>query len=95
MTDDLLRLAERCEQASDDFQSHHELLREAYEEVFAPLDSFMRGSDDKRRIKFLRCLSAEASLDAAMTLYLRVPERVPSNPRLAAAEALRQRAEEA
>jgi hypothetical protein len=34
-----------------------------------------------------------ASLDAAMTLYLRLPERVPSNPRLAAAEALRQRAE--
>lgn len=36
-----------------------------------------------------------ASLDAAMTLYVCVPERVPSNPRLAAAEALRQRAEAA
>lgn len=36
-----------------------------------------------------------ASLDAAMTLYLRVPERVPSNPRLAAAEGLRQRADAA
>lgn len=36
-----------------------------------------------------------ASLDAAMTLYLRVPERVPSDPRLATAEALRQRAEAA
>ena len=36
-----------------------------------------------------------ASLDAALTLYIRVPERVPSDPRLAAAEALRQRAGEA
>lgn len=36
-----------------------------------------------------------ASLDAAMSLYLRVPERIPSNPCLAAAEALRQRAEDA
>jgi hypothetical protein len=36
-----------------------------------------------------------ASLDAAMTLYIRDPERDPSNPRLAAAEALRQRAEAA
>lgn len=34
-----------------------------------------------------------ASLDAAMTLYVEIPERVPSNPRLAAAEALRQRAD--
>ncbi|WP_420140186.1 hypothetical protein [Sphingomonas sp.] len=33
-----------------------------------------------------------ASLDAAMTLYVEVPERVPPNPRLATAEALRQRA---
>jgi hypothetical protein len=33
-----------------------------------------------------------ASIDAALTLYVCVPERVPSNPRLAAAEALRQRA---
>ena len=32
-----------------------------------------------------------ASLDAAMTLYIKTPDRVPSNPRLAAAEALRQR----
>lgn len=36
-----------------------------------------------------------ASIDAALTLYISVPERVPSNPRLATAEALRQRAEAA
>jgi hypothetical protein len=35
------------------------------------------------------------SLDAAMSLYLQVPERVPSDPRKAAAEALRQRADAA
>ncbi len=34
-----------------------------------------------------------SSVDAALSLYLRVPDRVPSNPRLAAAEALRQREE--
>ena len=34
-----------------------------------------------------------ASLDTAMTLYIRVPELVASNPRKAAASALRQRAE--
>lgn len=33
-----------------------------------------------------------ASLDTAMTLYLEVPERIPSDPRIATAEALRQRA---
>jgi len=33
-----------------------------------------------------------ASLDAAMSLYITIPERIPSNPRLATAEALRQRA---
>ncbi len=33
-----------------------------------------------------------ASIDAAMTLYVTVPDRVPSNPRAATAEALRQRA---
>lgn len=32
------------------------------------------------------------SLDAAMTLYVTVPARIPSNPRAATAEALRQRA---
>ena len=32
------------------------------------------------------------SLDAAMSLYITIPERIPSNPRLATAEALRQRA---
>jgi hypothetical protein len=42
-----------------------------------------------------RCPCFTASLDAAMTLYVRLPERVPSNPRLATAEALRQRAEAA
>lgn len=31
------------------------------------------------------------SIDAALTLYLRKPERVPSDPRLACIEALRQR----
>lgn len=34
-----------------------------------------------------------ASLDAAMTLYARVPDRVPSDARIATAEALKQRAE--
>lgn len=34
-----------------------------------------------------------ASIDAAMTLYRLVPERVPSNPRLACIEALKQRGE--
>ena len=34
-----------------------------------------------------------SSIDAAMQLYLEVPERVPSDPRKATAEALRQRAE--
>ncbi len=33
------------------------------------------------------------SLDAAASLYVDRPERIPSNPRLAAAEALRQRAD--
>lgn len=33
------------------------------------------------------------SIDSAMSLYLDVPERVPSNPRAATAEALRQRAD--
>ena len=33
-----------------------------------------------------------SSLDAAMSLYITIPERIPSNPRLATAEALRQRA---
>ena len=33
-----------------------------------------------------------ASLDAAMSLYITIPEHIPSNPRLATAEALRQRA---
>lgn len=33
-----------------------------------------------------------ASLDAAMSLYVTIPEHIPSNPRLATAEALRQRA---
>lgn len=32
------------------------------------------------------------SLDAAMSLYITIPERIPSSPRLATAEALRQRA---
>lgn len=32
-----------------------------------------------------------ASLDAAMTLYKTLPERVPSDPKAACAEALRQR----
>lgn len=44
--------------------------------------------------KLGRRLSYTASLDAAMTLYVRVPERVPADPRKAAAEALRQRAED-
>jgi AcrR family transcriptional regulator len=35
------------------------------------------------------------SMDAALRLFLHVPERVPSNPRLAAAEGLRQRAKAA
>ena len=30
-----------------------------------------------------------ASLDDAMSLYITIPERIPSNPRLATAEALR------
>lgn len=34
-----------------------------------------------------------ASIDAALTLYVSAPARIPSNPRLASAEALRQRAE--
>jgi hypothetical protein len=46
-----------------------------------------------RQLTFQALLSAKGFLDAAMTLYVRVPLRVPSDPRKAAAEALRQRAE--
>ena len=41
---------------------------------------------------FLMSYRYTASLDAAMSLYITIPERIPSNPRLATAEALRQRA---
>jgi hypothetical protein len=35
------------------------------------------------------------SLDAAVSLYVNAPEQIPSSPRKAAAEGLRQRAEQA
>lgn len=55
-------------------------------------------ADPPRRADVADAIGAPAytaSIAAALTLYVRVPERVPSNPRLATAEALRQRAEEA
>lgn len=78
----LLQRAEEAERATeaDEFR----IISEAALAIF--------GWQDERYKRVLRMLEAGASLDAALTIYVRVPERVPSNPRLAAAEALRRRA---
>ncbi len=76
----LLELAERCEKASGSDRTLDDLIVDValFEDEIGDRDPTPRFT---------------TSLDAAMTLYVNAPERVPSNPRLAAAEALRQRAE--
>lgn len=79
---DLLELAARCEAATGpDSALDHAI----FETVYGRKYRFASLNDDGPAFSW--------SIDAAMSLYLRTPERVPSDPRLCAAEALRQRAE--
>lgn len=81
MSQDMLKLAERCEAATGpDPKLDREILDTICEKW---VGKWLLGPAKYR---------FTASLDAAMTLYRRIPERVPANPRLAAAEGLRQRA---
>lgn len=48
---------------------------------------------DAKYDRFCAMLDIGADIDAAMTVYVKVPDRIPSNPRTAMVEALRQRAE--
>jgi hypothetical protein len=77
----LLELASRCEKATGpDRELDLAIALAVGDETWA--------EPDRAKLYYT------ASLDAAMSLYLRVPERIPSDPRKATAEALRQRAEE-
>lgn len=97
----LLALAERCEAAEGpDRELDVAILTHptfGYRDVHGDGLLFDRGNDGYWFVddcETSQLPAPTASLDAALTLYVHVPERVPSNPRLATAEALRQRAEE-
>lgn len=92
---DLLGLAERVEKASGpDRELDHRIALVAQDGRlgrFSTAEAWVKAATEEN----WNSPMFTASLDAAMTLYIRVPERIPSNPRQATAEALRQRAEEA
>ena len=106
MTDkasELLALAERCEKAkvgNRELDGLIEVEMRRQRAYAVGLSDTTRASwqSDKTGDVFdagtrYRAPRYSASLDAAMTLYIKVPERLPSNPRLATAEALHQQAE--
>lgn len=79
----LLALAERVEAATG-------ADRDIDHAIYAVANPAKPIPHDRRLLPWEHCYTA--SLDAAMSLYITIPERIPSNPRLATAEALRQRA---
>ena len=60
-----------------------------------PGDLIRSGFDLVALADYISAPPYTASIDAAMGLYVRVPDRIPSDPRKVAAEALRQRAGDA
>jgi hypothetical protein len=104
---DLLELAARVEAADGPSQDLNlAIWRAVNPNGYAIWEGQQRGllnkqwDEERRQVTLKARARVEAkpfttSLDAAMQLYVTLPERVPSDPRQAVVEALRQRAEAA